>query len=601
MWLLNTTSKCLEFYQDSDIPPYAILSHRWEVDEVIYEDMLSHVPPSTRHGWRKVSRCCEVSAEYGFQYLWIDTCCIDKKSSAELSEAINSMYTWYASAQVCFVYLYDVHKDNMQDFGKSSWFTRSWTLQELLAPRDLIFFNSDWEYIGDKKSLANVLKDTTGIPAPALDSFDSAEWPVALKLSWAHQRKATRTEDLAYSLLGLFDINMPLLYGEGVKAFQRLQEEIMRTSNDLTLFIWEGSCCLRFGVLAASPACFSPTTVLNTTGSAEMNQHLFMSQGYQINNAGISLSLDLAPYFLGTDLQGVYVAYLRDPKQNTSARETIRIFLQRNTRTDQFRRVTVDGKNWLRNRVGLKNSHRTCRVLINKSPTIDCASPDDYGFIITGCPAGMYVHKRYRKSNNPVNRQWEIQEQTAAKDVSVTIGSASGSGIIGYMSWESNLGEKSLIVLCFGFDFYFRPICLTFVFSGEPCQNPMMGVHPQDILNKYLSILPDDSSAEISCDERAEIHAIRGREREIVKRDVEQLGISIRFMPTTSAKYRFQICDENFGSQSDELPARSIDSMTRIRSLFGASDAPGLWTLAMNRGQNGQNFPFFSRESELWI
>lgn len=240
MWLLNTASHRLESYQNDDVPPYAILSHRWETDEVSHEDMLSCTTPSSkptsRRGWAKVRRSCETAANHGIGHIWIDTCCIDKKSSAELSEAINSMYNWYAKAKMCIVYLFDVHEHRL--LGNSSWFTRSWTLQELLASSDATFFDANWIEIGNKKSITKILEPITRIPVRALEHFNSTEWPVGLKMSWAYRRQATRTEDLAYSLLGIFDINMPLLYGEGSRAFQRLQEEIMKVSNDLSLFMW---------------------------------------------------------------------------------------------------------------------------------------------------------------------------------------------------------------------------------------------------------------------------------------------------------------------------------------------------------------------------
>ncbi|KAI6002305.1 hypothetical protein F5J12DRAFT_906395 [Pisolithus orientalis] len=144
----------------------------------------------------------------GYTWLWIDTCCIDKRSSAELSEAINSMYRWYRNSQMCYVYLND-------------WFSRGWTLQELVAPKEAEFFNKSWVSIGIKQDLTSLLEDITRIPEKSVRA-------VAHIMSWAADRKTTRVEDRAYSLLGLFGVNMPMLYGEGSKAFQRLQLEIIR-------------------------------------------------------------------------------------------------------------------------------------------------------------------------------------------------------------------------------------------------------------------------------------------------------------------------------------------------------------------------------------
>jgi len=171
---------------------------------------------------------------------WIDTCCIDKTSSAELSEAINSMYRWYQRSQVCYAYLVDVpdatadHSRPDSLFQQSKWFTRGWTLQELLAPTFVEFYDQNWIEIGTKSSMRTLVQKITNISI--LVNIDEA--CVAEKLSWASTRVTTRIEDLAYCLMGLFDINMPLLYGEGHNAFLRLQLEIWNRTNDESIFAW---------------------------------------------------------------------------------------------------------------------------------------------------------------------------------------------------------------------------------------------------------------------------------------------------------------------------------------------------------------------------
>lgn len=171
----------------------------------------------------------------------MDTCCIDN-SSAELSEAINSMFRWYANAHICYSYLPDVTFNRNgqweREFTASSWFTRSWTLQEMFAPKLLVFYNRTWSKIGPRSALSEETAEASGIHLSALASgkIDLSEWLVAQRISWASTRTATRVEDVAYSLLGIFDVNMPLLYGEGQKAFRRLQEEIIRQPYDHTIF-----------------------------------------------------------------------------------------------------------------------------------------------------------------------------------------------------------------------------------------------------------------------------------------------------------------------------------------------------------------------------
>ncbi|KAM5546197.1 hypothetical protein V8D89_000323 [Ganoderma adspersum] len=192
----------------------------------------------------KVREACRIAREKGYRYLWIDSCCIDKTSSSELSESINSMYRWYALADVCYAFLADVpaeedHHRNNSRFRRSRWFRRGWTLQELIAPIEVVFLAEDWTAIGSKLSLGDLIAEITNIDYSALLHVEPLdEFSVAQRFSWASGRKTTRVEDRAYSLLGIFDINMPTLYGEGERAFRRLQEEIMRRTPDQSLFAW---------------------------------------------------------------------------------------------------------------------------------------------------------------------------------------------------------------------------------------------------------------------------------------------------------------------------------------------------------------------------
>ncbi|RYP50925.1 hypothetical protein DL768_003650 [Monosporascus sp. mg162] len=239
MRLLNVHSREPEEYIGDDIPPYAILSHTWSDSEVIFQD-LSKPDLATKPAYAKIEGCCQQAIRDGHGYVWIDTCCIDKSSSAELSEAINSMYQWYKASRVCYVYLADIsasddpfRKDS--EFRRSRWFTRGWTLQELIASRNVCFFNKNWADLHVAKatefSQQDLLSEITGIPTEAIAGYIDS-FCAAARLGWAAERKTTRVEDVAYSLLGLLDVNMPLLYGEGRKAFRRLQEEILKTRGD---------------------------------------------------------------------------------------------------------------------------------------------------------------------------------------------------------------------------------------------------------------------------------------------------------------------------------------------------------------------------------
>ncbi|VUC26757.1 unnamed protein product [Clonostachys rosea] len=247
MRLLNTSS--LEVQEFGHIiPHYAILSHTWEKDEVLFHDMIN----GTAHkkaGYSKVLGCCRLAKERGLKWIWIDTLCIDKTSSSELSEAINSMYKWYEGSTICFVYLWDVYNRlddtslsqwpvRTSDIRRSRWFTRGWTLQELIAPRYIEFYTFDWVEVGTKRSLERQISERTGIPAQVLRGESPLSHNVAERMSWASKRVTTRDEDMAYCLMGLFGVNMPLLYGEGRKAFLRLQEQILKQEDDYTIFMW---------------------------------------------------------------------------------------------------------------------------------------------------------------------------------------------------------------------------------------------------------------------------------------------------------------------------------------------------------------------------
>lgn len=279
---------CLEFVEfiGDDVPPYAILSHTWARDssqEVTFQDMKDGLGQN-KPGYSKNKKCGEIAAEHEIEYFWVGTCCIDKSSSAELTEAINSMYRWYHNAEVCYAYLSDVHmKDTSAEaidlaiFGASLWFKRGWTLQELLAPSTVMFFSNEWHWIGSKSSLSAAFKDITSISASALGGAELESFSIAQRMSWAADRRTTRVEDIAYCLLGIFDVNMPLLYGGREKAFLRLQEEIIKKTTDQSIFAWKDAMVgySRYtGLLALSPHGFKESGKIFSLGMLGRNADL---------------------------------------------------------------------------------------------------------------------------------------------------------------------------------------------------------------------------------------------------------------------------------------------------------------------------------------
>ncbi|KIV98900.1 uncharacterized protein PV09_09346 [Verruconis gallopava] len=305
MRLINVHTLHLEEFSQDKVPRYAILSHTWGSDEVLFDDLQTEdrVLLSDRQGFWKVKSCCEqVCARPGrIDYVWVDTCCIDKKSSAELSEAINSMFQYYAGAEYCLVYLEDFEDDAspaLENLKHCRWFTRGWTLQELIAPSDVYFMSKGWKPLGRRSELAAVISQITGIALNIMNediltggaslTFQHASF--AQRMSWVSRRSTTREEDMAYCLLGLFDISMPVLYGEGlIKAFRRLQEEIVKTSSDHSLFVHDSASTENRSILAETPKAFA------NYGNVVQFQPDWLSEvsPFSLTNRGVQLEVPL--------------------------------------------------------------------------------------------------------------------------------------------------------------------------------------------------------------------------------------------------------------------------------------------------------------------
>jgi hypothetical protein len=239
----NDTVSLTKNLVGDDIPDYAILSHTWrgDADEVTLKDIETSSGQS-KIGYEKIEFCVNQAKQDGLEYFWIDTCCINQANSPEVSEAINSMFRWYRNATRCYVYLSDVlfslkRKWNSEEtdmqlaFRASKWFTRGWTLQELLAPSSVEFFARNGKRIGDKKGLGKQIHEITGIPISALQGADLSTFKVEERLKWAENRETTREEDRAYCLLGIFGVFMSPRYGEGKsREFNRLRAKINKAS-----------------------------------------------------------------------------------------------------------------------------------------------------------------------------------------------------------------------------------------------------------------------------------------------------------------------------------------------------------------------------------
>ncbi|KAI0975637.1 heterokaryon incompatibility protein-domain-containing protein [Xylaria arbuscula] len=296
MRLLNVHTFVISEFYGNQIPRYAILSHTWDEEEVTLQDMIEGKAPS-RRGYQKIALCCEQARCDGLPYAWIDTCCIDKRSSAELSEAVNSMYRWYENATLCYAYLADVddeESDSTASFKSSRYWTRGWTLQELIAPNIVIFFSSRWTRIGSRHDLRQAVSEATSIPREVLRFRVTSHYSVSQKMSWASRRRTTRIEDEAYCLLGLFGVTMPLLYGEGRRAFRRLQEEIIKVLDDESIFAWQGGT--DHGLLASCPAQFTFSRTIQRSIDRPFGDTP-SDLPFAITNRGVRISLPILEDF----------------------------------------------------------------------------------------------------------------------------------------------------------------------------------------------------------------------------------------------------------------------------------------------------------------
>jgi hypothetical protein len=305
MRLLNVETYKLKDFPDDRLPRYAILSHTWREDaeEISFGDVESRAF-FERPGAQlvKLYGCCRKAKDEGIQYVWIDSCCIDKHNAVELNGAINCMFRWYRQAALCFVFLSDVPKGDTGDaFRSSRWFTRAWTLQELLAAQQLNFYDMTWSLLGNKCDMSGIIQQITGIPRLYLIGLAPLCWAsVAQRMSWAANRVARRKEDVAYSLLGIFGINMPLIPGED-DAFGRLQLEIMKNIKDDSILAWrlgigdsapintagDGPSCL----LATSPADFA-----NCGNIGSRAQYSTSENTFEVSNGRLRTNMPLVTF-----------------------------------------------------------------------------------------------------------------------------------------------------------------------------------------------------------------------------------------------------------------------------------------------------------------
>jgi len=281
MWLIDSSTLELRKFGTGSAearPPYATLSHCWfdDDDEVFFQDLLyQHSKAIDRkRGYAKLEAACRLALSMKIGWLWVDTACIDRSSTAELSESINSMYRWYSDSQVNLVFLgdldggLDLDQDAERRLRQCKWMRRAWTLQELIAPRDSRFYDSKWTPVGNKQTLLSLLSAVTRVDKLVLeDPTCISAFSMGRRLSWAALRSVRNVEDNAYALLGILGVNMSVLYGEGEQAFVRLQKKAFKNNGDASIFIWESSDGMQYrGPFARSPAEFNHFAYRSETG-----------------------------------------------------------------------------------------------------------------------------------------------------------------------------------------------------------------------------------------------------------------------------------------------------------------------------------------------
>ena len=480
MRLLSTSTFELEsFFDEETIPRYAILSHRWEGEEITLQELQQkdaiillrsiklkvvngeplYCFQNIKKGFLKIIGCALQAEKDGVGHIWCDTCCIDKTNSTELSEAINSMFHWYKD-QLCYAYLGDVphaghHVSTKRGsaFAESLWFTRGWTLQELIAPSCVIFFDQTWRSIGTRSGFKDSIAEITGIDREVLDGGDPALCSIAKRMSWASKRKTTRVEDLAYCLMGLFGVNMPLIYGERHKAFIRLQTEIMKYSDDQSLFAWKTPPAVddfRCGLLASSPMYFAESR--NISPFSRHASDYESQPPFSMTSRGVSISLPILEVncvlWGSTEYSGMFLATL-DCQDETDARGPLGVYLLRN-KGSYYRRCYPHKLLPASNVQGVISNIRTQNIYIAQDDTAPKAGAKSvYRFYIPDLPEGLLQRNMILKVfENKKIASWDPRDRilccSRGLGASIYVGLSEGPGKIFLVGIDPRLSARCI-------------------------------------------------------------------------------------------------------------------------------------------------------------
>jgi hypothetical protein len=280
----------------------------WEMLEVM-QKICACMSDEARYanGFVKLVMFCKAALQNQCHFVWLDTGCINKQSSAELEESIRSMFSWYRNSRICVVHLAETIAPH--SMAEEPWFTRGWTLQELLAPKAIKFFSKSWSCLTRKpndkisdselgRPLWKIISDITQIPVDQLLNFEPGINSVRERMVWVSKRETTRVEDMAYCLIGIFNVPLSIAYGEGSMAFHRLQVELVQRSHDRGLFVWNGpnsSQSQLSSMFAARPAAFASKSLL-TEG-----EEVTADPTYVLTNYGLRIMLSIYDVHCGEE------------------------------------------------------------------------------------------------------------------------------------------------------------------------------------------------------------------------------------------------------------------------------------------------------------
>ncbi|MCJ1292975.1 hypothetical protein MMC34_004528 [Xylographa carneopallida] len=447
-----------------------------------------------KKGFQKIQMCCHKAKTTGLEYVWVDTCCIDKTSSSELQEAINSMFQWYRNAVICYAYLFDVQIDSdntlssSQSFQDSVWFKRGWTLQELLAPTEMVFYGEGWHELGDKHLLKHELSAATGISLSVLEGkIELQDISIAERMSWASERKTERVEDRAYSLLGIFDVSMPMLYGEGKKAFRRLQEEIIKYSDDHTIFAWKGMKHKNPGMLALEPDDFaSCQNLVNVRVRKGRNP-------YSVTNRGLSITLSLKPWTIDTYLAVIYCdKTVNNNAEKDSRQNLMGIFLRRLDDDDQYARVSVSAIELMT----IKRSSNGASLPGFRDVTVNVRQVElpneEFASVAEERVSGFRISDELLEYDSKGKRLFEIKGNLTVgrEKPNETTPGREICGIVGKLDISKQ--KRRIEVITLGFDFEFNPVCFLAESSGYAQKGRMFDKSGKFAINGDWDLTPEE-------------------------------------------------------------------------------------------------------------